>query len=187
MNALTTLTLALSMSADAFAVTAGKGVALKRPRAAEVLRTGAVFGGVEMTFAVLGWCLGALASSYITAVDHWIAFAILGALGVKMIAESLGRFESRKKPKRHKWRSLAVTAIGTSIDSMGVGVTLAFIDVNIWVTALAIGCSTFVMSSLGLVLGHLIGSRIGRRAEALGGLVLIAIGIRILVEHLGNI
>lgn len=186
MNVLATLALALSMSADAFAVAAGKGATMTKPGARAILRTGAVFGGVEMSFAIAGWCLGAVASGFIIAVDHWIAFAILGALGVKMVAESFAKEEVRQKPEGQPWWNLALTAVGTSLDSMGVGVTLAFIDVNIWLTALAIGCSTFVMASLGMALGNRIGSRIGRRAEAIGGFVLIVIGLKILTEHLAG-
>ncbi|MDD5587283.1 MAG: manganese efflux pump MntP family protein [Alphaproteobacteria bacterium] len=183
MNALSTAILAFSMSADAFAVAAGKGAALQQPKPTEALRIGAIFGAVESSTAVIGWGLGAFASSFVTSFDHWIAFFILVALGIKMIAESFLHEAAREKPKRQKLRALIFAAIGSSIDSLGVGVTLAFIDVNIWATAAAIGSATFLMATIGAFTGHMIGSRTGKIAEILGGTVLIAIGTKILLQH----
>lgn len=185
MNALSTLLLSLSLSADAFAVATSKGAALRHPPWREVVRTGLVFGTVEALTPLLGWALGAFTSRYVEAIDHWIAFVILGGLGIKMILESFSDEEPDIKPQRHKLRALLLAALGTSIDAMGVGVTLAFIDANIWLTSLAIGLTTFLMASLGLTIGHSVGSRFGKRAERLGGLTLIAIGTGILLEHVG--
>jgi putative Mn2+ efflux pump MntP len=182
-NLLTTIVLAFSMSADAFAAALGKGAALERPRLSEALRTGVVFGVIEAITPVMGWAAGLAASSYITAIDHWIAFALLAALGGKMIWESARGRDAPCKPDRHSLKILVATAIGTSIDAMAVGVTLAFIDGDIVVTALAIGCATFLMATSGLLVGRLIGEKFGRIAEAIGGLGLIVIGAKILMEH----
>jgi putative Mn2+ efflux pump MntP len=179
----TTVVLAFSMSADAFAAALGKGGALERPRLSEALRTGIVFGVIEAITPVMGWAAGVAASSYITAIDHWIAFALLAAVGGKMIWESARRPNAQRKPNRHSLQILVTTAIGTSIDAMAVGVTLAFIDADIVVTALAIGCATFLMATTGILIGRFIGEKFGRIAEAVGGLGLIVIGAKILVEH----
>ena len=130
-NLLTTFVLAFSMSADAFAAALGKGAALDRPRLTEALRTGVVFGIIEAITPVMGWAAGLAASGYITAIDHWIAFALLAAIGAKMIWESARRSDARRKPSRNSLKILVATAIGTSIDAMAVGITLAFIDANI--------------------------------------------------------
>jgi putative Mn2+ efflux pump MntP len=182
-NLLTTVVLAFSMSADAFAAALGKSAALDRPRLTEALRTGVMFGIIEAITPVMGWAAGLAASGYITAIDHWIAFALLAAIGAKMIWESARRSDARRKPSRNSLKILVATAVGTSIDAMAVGITLAFIDANIVVTALAIGGATFLMATVGIVIGRLIGEKFGRIAAAIGGIGLIVIGAKILIEH----
>jgi putative Mn2+ efflux pump MntP len=142
-----------------------------------------VFGVIEAITPLMGWAAGLATSSYITAIDHWIAFALLAAIGAKMIWESARRLDARRKPNRHSLRVLVATAIGTSIDAMAVGVTLAFVDADIVVTVLAIGCATFLMATVGILIGRLIGQRFGRIAEVIGGIGLIVIGAKILIEH----
>lgn len=183
MTALSTIFLAFSMSADAFAIAVSKGASLRHPKPSEALKTGLVFGSIEAMTPIIGWGAGALASNFVTAIDHWIAFVILSALGVKMIIDSATRKEHHEKPSRHKLRSLALAGLGSSIDAMGVGVTLAFVDADIWITAAAIGTATFLMASLGIMAGHIIGRKVGKIAEAMGGAVLIVIGAKILLEH----
>jgi putative Mn2+ efflux pump MntP len=178
--------LAFSMSTDAFAAAIGKGVAMKKPRLVEAMRIGAIFGIVETITPVLGWIVGLAASSFITAVDHWIAFGILGLVGGRMILESFKKEEVRQD-ETHKLHVLILTAIGTSIDAMAVGATLAFIDVNIWIAAGMIGLATFIMATIGIMTGHHMGLRAGKIAELLGGLCLIAIGTKILIEHLSGL
>ncbi len=183
MNLFTTVALAASMSADAFAAALGKGAALDKPRLSEALRAGLIFGTIEAITPVIGWGAGITASHYISAFDHWIAFIVLSAIGGKMIWESMHRTDGQQKPVRHSLGVLIVTAIGTSIDAMAIGVTLALIDANIIVAALAIGGTTFVLATLGIMIGRLIGSKLGRIAEVGGGTVLILIGAKILVEN----
>lgn len=187
MSFLSTALLSLSMSADAFAVSLGKGACYDKPRLRDAARTGAVFGATEACAPLLGWLLGFAASSFIESVDHWLAFGILGLVGAKMIYESLRGGDGESCEGAGSQPSpllLVVTAIGTSIDSMAVGVSLAFVDADILVSALCIGLATFTMSTLGIMIGHLIGTKLGRWAEALGGVTLIAIGARILQQHL---
>lgn len=186
MSIVSTSILAFSMSADAFAVAVAKGATLRKPRWRDALRSGAIFGIIEALTPIVGWCIGLVASRFIEAVDHWVAFTILGAVGGKLIWESFSEESGdEEKPQRHSLGLLIITAIGTSIDAMAVGVTLAFVDANIWLSAAAIGGATCLMVTLGFMTGHYIGSKVGKYAERLGGVTLIAIGTHILLSHLG--
>jgi len=187
MNFISTAALAMAMSTDAFAAAVGKGTALHKPRWSEALRTGAIFGIIEAITPLAGWALGLAAVNTLKAWDHWIAFALLGALGIHMVVASFKSDEpaaTQDKPTRHSFARLAITGFATSIDAMAVGVGLAFIDVNIVPVAAAIGLTTFVMVTLGVMLGRVLGAVAGKRAELLGGIVLFAIGATILYEHL---
>jgi manganese efflux pump family protein len=188
MNPLSIAALALAMSTDAFAAAVGKGAALQRPKWLEALRTGAIFGAIEAVTPLVGWLLGSVAAKYVTAWDHWIAFALLGGLGARMIWAGVRPSDSHDeaKPERHSFWLLAMTGFATSIDAMAVGVGLAFIDVNIAFVAAAIGCATFAMVTAGVMLGRVLGAVVGKRAEIAGGLLLIGIGIAILAEHLSG-
>lgn len=188
MNFVSTALLALAMSTDAFAAAVGKGTALQKPKWSEALRTGAIFGVIEALTPLVGWALGFAASSYVKQWDHWIAFVLLGVLGARMVMAGFEKpdAEEVEKPSRHSFWVLAVTGFATSIDAMAVGVGLAFIDVPIVPVAVAIGCATFAMVTLGVMVGRVLGSVAGKRAEMIGGLVLIGIGATILFEHLNG-
>jgi putative Mn2+ efflux pump MntP len=183
MSLVAILVLALSLSADAFAAALTKGTLLDRPRLGEALRSGAIFGSVEAITPVIGWAAGLAASTFIAAIDHWIAFGLLGAIGAKMIREAMRRPEGTPKMTRNSFWPLLVTAVGTSVDALVIGVTLAFLEADIVVVALAIGCASFVMTTIGVMIGQIVGAKLGRFAEALGGAGLIAIGTLILIEH----
>lgn len=180
------LFLAFSMSADAFAAALGKGTRLDRPGWGEALRTGLIFGTIEAITPVIGWGLGRAASRYIDAFDHWIAFGLLLAIGGKMIADAVRRHDDDEKPQSHSFWVLAVTAVGTSIDALAVGVTLALVNASIMVNALAIGAATFLMTTIGVMTGRVLGEKFGRYAEGAGGVILIVIGTRILIQHLNG-
>ena len=175
--------LAVSMSIDAFVASVGKGAASQRPTLGHALRTGAIFGLVEAVTPIMGWAAGVVASRYVEAVDHWIAFALLSAVGVHMVLQAMTRKDSTEPQLSSLWTTIA-TAIGTSIDAMAVGVSLAFLEVNIFVIALAIGVATMLMSSTGILAGRFLGQRFGRIAETIGGIALFGLGSMILVEHL---
>jgi manganese efflux pump family protein len=188
MNPLSIVALAFAMSTDAFAAAVGKGAALQRPKWREALRTGAIFGVIEALTPLLGWLLGSAATKYVSAWDHWIAFTLLGGLGARMIWAGLhpsDDAEAAVRPERHSFWVLALTGLATSIDALAVGVGLAFIDVSIAWVAVAIGAATFAMVTAGVMLGRVLGTVIGKRAEIAGGLVLIGVGIAIVAEHLG--
>ncbi|OZI77881.1 manganese efflux pump MntP [Bordetella genomosp. 12] len=185
MNVLSTLVLAFAMSTDAFAAAVSKGAALHKPRFSEALRTGVIFGVIEAITPLIGWALGSLAAKFIADWDHWIAFGMLCVLGFMMIRSGLSaEEEDAAPPSRHGFWLLAATGFATSIDAMAVGVSLAFIDNNIIVTAITIGLATLIMVTLGVMLGRVLGAMAGKRAEILGGVALIGIGSTILYEHL---
>ena len=186
MNPLATALLAFSMSADAFAAAIARGASSGKLRTAQVAQIALTFGIVETLTPLIGYGAGIIAAPFIEAFDHWIAFGLLLVLGGKMIRESLspadeaeadGSAADKQAAMPSKWL-LLITAVATSIDSM-------IVEVNIWLTALAIGSSTTLMAVIGIKLGGVLDSVIGKRAELFGGIVLIGIGTFILLEHLG--
>lgn len=183
MSPFTIAVLALSMSIDAFAVSVGRGAAIGSPPLRDALRTGLIFGIVEATTSILGWIAGVAASRFVQAVDHWIAFALLAGVGIHMLYAAIWG-STDHPPKGRSLAALMATAVGTSIDAMAVGISLAFLQVNIVIVAIAIGLATFVMSSGGMLVGRLIGNRLGRLAELIAGLALCGLGTMILLEHL---
>lgn len=188
MNPASLMFLAFAMSTDAFAAAVGKGASLHKPCLREALRTGAIFGVIEAITPVIGWAIGLTAAQYVQPWDHWIAFTLLTVLGLRMIWAGFGAPEAEaEKPRQHSFLLLALTAVATSIDALAVGVGLAFIDVNIITAALAIGLATMVMVTTGVMMGRVMGNLVGKRAEMLGGVVLIVIGAAILHEHLAAV
>ena len=180
--------LSLGMSTDAFAAAVGRGASHK-PRLFDAIRAGLVFGVIEGITPLLGWALGILAAGFVEKVDHWIAFGLLCAVGGKMIWESLKARddEGEVTPRRTGPWVLIATAVGTSIDAGAVGVGLAFIGVNIWIIAASVGFTTFVCTTIGMMIGSYVGRRFGKIAELIGGVALICLGFVILFEHLGII
>ncbi len=185
MNPFSLIFLALAMSTDAFAAAIGKGSSLHKPRLLEALRMGLIFGVVEAIMPVIGWFIGRAASQFVESWDHWIAFGLLLVLGLHMIYNGLQTADQDEpKATQHSLPVLLITAIATSIDALAVGVGLAFINVNIVVAALAIGLATMTMVTIGTLLGRVLGTLVGQRAEIVGGVVLMLVGATILYEHL---
>lgn len=187
MSLLSIIILSLSMSADAFAAAIARGVQ-QRPLPVQALRQGLVFGIIEAITPLAGFAIGTIASGLVQAVDHWIAFGLLGAVGAKMIWDAITRKEKEKgtgSRSRAGMIGLVATAVGTSIDAGAIGVGLALIGANIWIIAASIGTTTFILATLGLMIGRYAGTRLGRVVELVGGFALVALGIKILLEHLG--
>lgn len=188
MSPITVFFLSVSMSVDAFAVSVGRGTALNRPRLSEALRTGIVFGVVEAITPFLGWVAGVLASDWVSHVDHWLAFGLLSAVGLHMLYTVIWpKDDDGETSQGGSFLVLLATALGTSIDAMAVGLSLAFIGINlqgIVAISVAIGLATFIMSTMGLMIGKAIGARFGKFAEVAAAVVLCALGTSILVEHL---
>lgn len=177
------LLIAIGLAMDAFAVSVGKGLTLCNV----TLRHGAIvglwFGGFQALMPMIGYLLGHSFSGVVVSVDHWIAFGLLVLIGLNMIRETL--FGDEEGPSADfGFKHMFLMAIATSIDALAVGVSMAFLDVNIWFAALIIGIVTLLISAAGIYLGARFGSRIGSKAGVVGGVILIVIGIKIVVEHL---
>lgn len=178
--------LAVGLSMDAFAVSVCKGLAMKRATLKAEATCGLWFGGFQALMPFLGYLLGITFSSLITNVDHWIAFVLLAFIGFNMIREARSE-EENESNDRFDFKTMLPLAVATSIDALAVGVTFAFLQVNIVPAVSFIGCITFILSAIGLKAGNIIGAKNRSRAEFAGGLVLILMGIKILLEHLGVI
>ena len=176
----------ISLSMDAFAVSVCKGLSMKTIHRKGTFVTALFFGGFQALMPLIGWMLGKQFEKYIVAVDHWIAFLLLAFIGVNMIREALSE-EDQSCPASYAldYRELLMLAIATSIDALAVGITFAFLQVEILPAITLIGCTTFVLSLVGVLVGHKFGSKYQQRAAIAGGVILILIGLKILLEHLG--
>lgn len=175
--------IAVGLSMDAFAVSICKGLSVRRLQWKHVLLAGCYFGGFQMLMPSLGYLLGIQFEHLITSIDHWIAFFLLLLLGGKMIQES--REDSEELDDSFAVRTMLMLAVATSIDALAVGITFAFLQVDIVPAVLFIGVVTFLFSAAGIQIGHVFGARYKAKAELAGGLILIFIGCKILLEHLG--
>lgn len=173
------------MSTDAFAAAISKGITIRNPSLGDALRIGLIFGVIEAITPVIGWLIGQAATNLVQEWDHWIALTLLSGLGLHMIHNGLHdeRADDTKKQVLGFW-GLALTGFATSIDAMAVGVGLAFLEVNIFLVATVIGFCTFLMVTVGVMLGRVLGHKVGDKAEIMGGLILILVGIMIAIEHI---
>ena len=176
--------LAVGLSMDAFAVSICKGLALKECKLKKAMVCGVWFGGFQALMPLVGYFLGSFFADVITKYSHWIAFALLAFLGAKMIKES---FESEELDDNMGWKTMVVLAVATSIDASAVGVTFAFLDVNILFAVILIGVTTFAFSAAGVKIGSVFGEKYKSKAEIAGGIILILIGLKILLDGLGII
>lgn len=175
--------IAVSLSMDAFAVSVCKGLSTVRPRLSHCLICGGWFGAFQALMPLLGWLLGVRFQGMIVSVDHWIAFVLLGLIGFNMVRESRGG-EAEALDGSFSPRAMLPLAVATSIDALAVGVTFAFLQVDNIAAAVAfIGVTTFALSAAGVRVGAVFGARFKSRAELAGGLVLMGMGVKILVEH----
>mgnify|MGYP002589737192 CR=1 FL=1 len=171
---------------DAFAVSIGKGLTVTRVRPVDVIKTALWFGGFQALFPLLGFFAANTFSKYVTAVDHWIIFALLAFIGGNMIREAFGEEEENsRETAQFDWRHMLPLAVATSIDALAVGVTFAFLQVKIVPAISFIGATTFILSAIGIRIGNIFGAKYKSKAELVGGIVLILMGVKILLEHLG--
>jgi putative Mn2+ efflux pump MntP len=185
MDVLTVVFLGVALAMDAFAVSICKGLAMKAPKFKAVLIIGLWFGFFQALMPVIGYYLGESFYDYISGIDHWIAFALLMIIGGNMIREALFVDEEDRVDDNIGFRIMLVLAIATSIDALAVGITMAMDGADIFLDALIIGIITMAISMAGVKIGNLVGSRFSSKAEILGGIILICIGFKILLEHLG--
>lgn len=176
--------LAVGLSMDAFAVAICKGLAMDKVTLQRAAVVGLWFGGFQGLMPLLGWLLGSRFAAYITAVDHWIAFALLVLLGINMIREARCPDEDDTNASL-AFRVMLPMAVATSIDALAVGVSFAFLSVNIGAAVSFIGVITFALSMVGVKVGSLFGAKYKSKAELAGGIILILMGLKILLEHLG--
>ena len=187
MNIFELFLIAVGLSMDAFAVSVCKGLSVGRATKKQMALTGAWFGGFQGLMPLLGYLIGKSFESLITKFDHWIAFALLALIGLNMIKESFSN-EENCADCSFAAKIMLVMAIATSIDALAVGITFALLpNVNIWAAVAFIGAITFILSALGVKFGSFFGAKYKKGAEILGGSVLVLMGIKILLEHLGVI
>ena len=182
------LLISVSVAMDAFAVSIGKGLTVTRVRPVDVIKTALWFGGFQALFPLLGLFAANTFSKYVTAVDHWIIFALLAFIGGNMIREAFGEEEENsRETAQFDWRHMLPLAVACSIDAFAVGVSFAFMQVNIWFSVIVIGVVTGAFSAAGLYIGRVFGARWQKPAQIAGGAVLVLIGLKVLLEHLGFI
>jgi len=183
------LLLAVGVSMDAFAVSICKGLAMKKATVKASMTCGLWFGGFQALMPTIGFFLGTLFADAIQAIDHWVAFVLLGIIGINMLKEAFAKEEGCDCCEEHNAdlsvKTMFVMAVATSIDAMAAGISLAMDDANILVNALCIGITTFILSAVGVKVGNVFGSRFEKKAQMAGGIILILLGLKILLEHLG--
>lgn len=178
------LILAIGLSMDAFAVAICKGLATYSLKKRHIIITGLWFGGFQALMPLIGYYLGTTFEKYVTAVDHYIAFILLGGIGANMIKEAFSK-EENETDDSFSFKTMLIMAIATSIDALAIGITFALLpDVNIYTAVLFIGIITFVLSGIGVKIGNIFGAKWKSKAEFLGGIILIFLGTKILIEHL---
>lgn len=177
--------LAVGLSMDAFAVSICKGLALKECKLKKAMVCGVWFGGFQALMPAIGYFLGNQFKKYITSIDHWMAFALLVIIGANMIKESLSK-EEEETDNKMDVKTMFLLAVATSIDALAVGVTFALLpDTNIIAAVLFIGVVTFILSTIGAKIGNIFGAKYKSKAEFAGGAILVLLGVKILIEHLG--
>ena len=174
---------------DAFAVSICKGLAMRKVNKKQAFVIGLFFGGFQALMPFIGWALGSQFESYITSIDHWIAFVLLAVIGGKMVKEAVsekdGEDEVEQMDPPLDIKEMFILAVATSIDALAVGITFAFLNYPIVEAITIIGITTFVISIIGVYVGNFFGSKYKKRAEIVGGVILILLGVKILLEHLG--
>ena len=184
MNLLDVFFIGVGLSMDAFAVSVCKGISMKKMNWKKACIIGLYFGGFQAIMPVIGYFFGSSFESIITNIDHWIAFILLAIIGAKMIQEAFQK-EEEEYNEDISVKTMIVLSIATSIDALAVGITFAFLKVNLLLAISMIGIITFVISIIGTKVGNKFGSKYEKKAELAGGIILILIGIKILLEHLG--
>ena len=186
MGTLELVLIAIGLGMDAFAVSICKGISMSKMNWKKAIIIGLYFGIFQALMPVIGFTLGKTFENLVTSIDHWIAFGLLLIIGIKMIKDAFKEDEASINDSVG-WKVMTILAIATSIDALAVGITFAFLKVNLLLAVLIIGIITFVLCVIGTKIGNAFGNKFENKAEILGGIVLILIGTKILLEHLGII
>lgn len=179
------LLIAVGLSMDAFAVAICKGLSMKKATLKGMLLVGLYFGLFQAVMPLIGYLVGIQFESYITSIDHWIALILLAVIGINMIREALGHKDGEKEEADLSFKAMLPLAVATSIDALAVGVTFAFLNTDIIPAVSFIGVITLILSMAGVKIGNLFGDKLKSKSEIFGGVILIGIGLKILLEHLG--
>ena len=183
MGCLEIILISIGLAMDAFAVSVCKGVQIRKLNYDKMIIVGLYFGSFQAIMPTIGYLLGTTFDDLVTQIDHWIAFVLLSFIGLKMIKETLKKDESNINEKLDL-KTMLVLAIATSIDALAVGITFAFLNVNLILSITIIGIITFLISIIGVKIGNKFGNKYEKKAEFVGGLILILLGFKILLEHL---
>lgn len=178
--------LSVGLAMDAFAVSICKGLAMKKMKWKNAIIIGLYFGIFQAIMPLIGYLLGVRFQSAITSIDHWVAFVLLVGIGANMIREAMSK-EKEEASDSIKVKDMLILAIATSIDALAIGITFAFLEVNITLAVSLIGIITFIISVIGVKIGNIFGDKYEKKAELAGGIILIGLGIKILIEHLLNL
>ena len=181
------LLIAIALSMDAFAVSVCKGLSVPKLLPRHALTVGLYFGGFQALMPLIGYLLAHSFESAIANIDHWIAFALLALIGGNMVREALGDDDEEKTDASFGFKTMLLLSVATSIDALAVGVSFAFLGVNIIAAIATIGTTTFILSIVGIKVGNVFGAKYKDKAELVGGIILILMGLKILLEHLGVI
>lgn len=183
MSILEVVLIAVGLAMDAFAISVCKGLSMNKFNAKKAIIIGLYFGLFQMIMPCIGYALGSAFENFITSIDHWIVFFFLVVIGGNMIKESFSKDES-KVDDDISFKTMIILSIATSIDALAVGITFSFLEVNILNSVIVIGLITFILSIIGVVFGKLVGNKLSTKAQFIGGIILVLIGLKILLEHL---
>ena len=186
MGAIEILLISIGLAMDAFAVSVCKGLAMKKMSWKKAIIIGLYFGIFQAVMPVIGYFLGTTFERFITYVDHWVAFILLVGIGINMVKEAFNK-ESENRNDNVEMKTMLVLSIATSIDALAIGITFACLKIQIVMPVITIGLITFIISVIGVKIGNQFGDKYGKKAEIMGGVILILLGIKILLEHLGII
>ncbi len=186
MGAIEILLISIGLAMDAFAVSVCKGLAMKKMSWKKAIIIGLYFGIFQAVMPVIGYFLGTTFERFITYVDHWVAFILLVGIGINMVKEAFDK-ESENRNDNVDMKTMLVLSIATSIDALAIGITFACLKIHIVMPVITIGLITFIISVIGVKIGNQFGDKYGKKAEIMGGVILILLGIKILLEHLGII
>lgn len=186
MGAIEILLISIGLAMDAFAVSVCKGLAMKKMSWKKAIIIGLYFGIFQAVMPVIGYFLGTTFEIFITNVDHWVAFILLVGIGINMVKEAFDK-ESENRNDNVDMKTMLVLSIATSIDALAIGITFACLKIHIVMPVITIGLITFIISVIGVKIGNRFGDKYGKKAEIMGGVILILLGIKILLEHLGII